>query len=157
MPARRLLLRLFLLLLLPGLSANTASSSRHCRIDSNAVNLLCATSRHSLNRRRDVLYRRLNWTAVNFISLTGRQGRRRLERAAEIERLRHPPGTENGGEIEKRRHVFFFFPPLNKRHKTRRIPQHMEEFRLGGVQSGLAVLCHMVSLIAVFQCREVQQ
>lgn len=26
----------------------------------------------------------------------------------------------------------------------------MEEFRLGGVQSGLSVLCHMVSLIAVF-------
>lgn len=26
----------------------------------------------------------------------------------------------------------------------------MDEFRLGGVQSGLAVLCHMVSLIAMF-------
>lgn len=30
----------------------------------------------------------------------------------------------------------------------------MEEFRLGGVQSGLAVLCHMVSLIAVFSLRQ---
>ncbi len=30
----------------------------------------------------------------------------------------------------------------------------MDEFRLGGVQSGLAVLCHMVSLIAVFSLRQ---
>lgn len=30
----------------------------------------------------------------------------------------------------------------------------MEEFRLGGVQSGLAVLCHMVSLIAVFSLQQ---
>lgn len=26
----------------------------------------------------------------------------------------------------------------------------MEEFRLGGVESGLVILCHMVSLIAIF-------
>lgn len=30
----------------------------------------------------------------------------------------------------------------------------MEEFRLGGVQSGLSILCHMVSLIAVFSLRQ---
>lgn len=37
----------------------------------------------------------------------------------------------------------------------------MEEFRLGGVESGLVILCHMVSLIAIFfflRCdREVHQ
>lgn len=30
----------------------------------------------------------------------------------------------------------------------------MEEFRLGGVQSGLTVRCHMVSLIADFSLRQ---
>lgn len=30
----------------------------------------------------------------------------------------------------------------------------MEEFRLGGAQSGLSFLCHMVSLIAVFSLRQ---
>lgn len=76
------------------------------------------------------------------------------ETEGKIERCRRErapllPTKEKPGEKskEEKQQITFL---INKRQQTAKIPQHMEEFRLGGVESGLVTLCHMVSLIAIF-------
>lgn len=68
---------------------------------------------------------------------------------------RRPRPGRNRWEVENRKKQRIA-SLINERQQKRQIPRHMEEFRLGGVQSGLTIRCHMVSLIAVFHCdREV--